>query len=268
MTHRKRTAAVLLLALGGCCCAIPSAPASAAGVVISPLRGTPGAMPQTQISFLGAAAKSLRGISVVGSSSGRHRGRLRSYDSATGTSFLPSKPFAPGERVSVRARWRASTGKTRRLSDTFTVATPATVPLNGFPSVHGTPADVQNFVSQPTLHPPVLTVHQAGPGSAPGLLFTGPFFGPGQYGPAIYNNAGHLVWFRPVPAGDDAADFRPQTYRDKPVLTWWQGRTVSFGYGLGEGVIADAHYKTLAVVKTGNGLEADEHEFKLTPQGS
>ncbi len=48
----------------------------------------------------------------------------------------------------------------------------------------------------------------------------------------------------------------------------WQGRTVSFGYGLGKGVIADDRYKTIATVKTGNGLAADEHEFKLTPQGS
>jgi Arylsulfotransferase (ASST) len=268
MTPHKRLAAVLLAAASGIACSISCAPASAAGVVISPLRGTPSAMPRTQISFLGASASSLSAISVVGSSSGHHRGRLRSYASATGASFLPSKPFRPGERVTVHARWRPSKGRTLRLSDTFNIANPAVITLTEFPATPGTAADVQNFVSQPSLHPPVLTVHQASAGSAPGLLFTGPFFGPGQYGPAIYDNAGNLVWFRPVPAGEDAADFRTQSYRGKSVLTWWQGRTVSFGYGLGKGVIADDRYRTIATVKTGNGLAADEHEFKVTPQGS
>jgi hypothetical protein len=84
----------------------------------------------------------------------------------------------------------------------------------------------------------------------------------------IFDNAGNLVWFRPLPAGRDAADFRTQLYRGRNVLTWWQGKTISFGYGLGEGVIADANYRTIGVVKTGNGLLADEHEFLLTPHGS
>ena len=273
MIHRPRAAShpALLIAAIACTCSILASPASAgaAGVTISPLPGTPTAEPQTQISFRGAGASSLSAISVVGSSSRRHRGRLRSYASAVGASFRPSKPFSPGEHVTVHARWHPSHGHTRRLSTAFTIATPASIPLSGFPSTPGTPADVQSFLSQPSLHPPVLTVRQAaGASSAPGLLFTGPFFGPGQYGPTIYDNAGRLVWFRPVPAGDDAADFRTQTYRGKPVLTWWQGRTVNFGYGLGEGVIASSSYKTIARVKTGNGLQADEHEFKLTPQGS
>jgi len=92
--------------------------------------------------------------------------------------------------------------------------------------------------------------------------------GPGQYGPAIYDNAGNLVWFRALAPGQDAADFRTQTYRGQTVLTWWQGRTLSFGFGLGEGVIANSSYKTIATVKAGNGLQADEHELTLTPQGS
>ena len=273
MTNRMRPAPrpALLIAAVACTCSILAAPATArpAGVTISPLPGTPAAPPQTQISFLGAGASSFSAITVVGSSSGRHRGRLRRYASAVGASFVPSKRFSAGEHVTVHARWRPSHGHTRRLSTAFTIATPAVIPLSEFPSTPGTPADVHSFLSQPRLHPPVLTVHQAaGSGSAPGLLFTGPFFGPGQYGPTIYDNAGNLVWFRPAPAGEDAADFRTQTYRGKPVLTWWQGHTVTFGYGLGEGVIAGSSYKTIARVKTGNGLQADEHEFKLTPQGS
>jgi hypothetical protein len=76
------------------------------------------------------------------------------------------------------------------------------------------------------------------------------------------------VWFKQVPAGQDAADFRTQSYRGENVLTWWQGRTLQLGYGLGEDVIANSNYKTIAVVKAGNGLRADEHEFNVTPEGA
>jgi hypothetical protein len=84
----------------------------------------------------------------------------------------------------------------------------------------------------------------------------------------IFDNAGNLVWFRPLPEGRDAADFRTQEYRGKSVLTWWQGKTITFGYGLGENVIANANYRTISVVRAGNGLMADEHEFLVTPHGS
>jgi outer membrane protein assembly factor BamB len=266
MNHRKRLAlslATLSLATLAVC-----ASASAATVTISPLPGTPSATAQTQISFLGASAGSLGHVSVVGSASGAHSGRLRSYSSALGASFLPSRPFTPGERVTVHARW--SVGKrARSLSTFFTVAHPAPPPNGEFPAVPGTPADVQNFQSQPELHPPAVTVRQlAGAGSAPGYLFAGPFLGPGQWGPMIFDNAGHLVWFRPLPPGLDAADFRTQAYRGRTDLTWWQGRTLILGYGLGEDVIAGSDYKTVAVVKAGNGLQADEHEFTLTPRGA
>jgi hypothetical protein len=269
MNHRKRLAVPWLLATLGLGWPIFDGQASAATVTISPLPGTPTALAHTQISFLGAPAKALSSISVVGSSSGRHRGHLHSYASAAGASFIPSKPFTAGERVTVHARLTTSKRRHSNLSSAFTIAQPGVVAENEFPPIPGTPADVQSFSSQPGLHPPSVTVHQApGAGSAPGYLFAAPFLGPGQWGPMIFDNAGHLVWFRPLPGGEDAADFRTQVYRGKNVLTWWQGRTLQFGYGLGEDVIADANYKTLATVKAGNGLQADEHEFTLTPQGS
>jgi hypothetical protein len=265
MTHRKRLAVLcsLLPTLWLC------AAASASTVTISPLAGTATAMPTTQISFLGASTSALGSISVVGSSSGPHAGRLRAYYSATGASFLPSKPFAPGERVTVRASLKSAAGRRSSLSDTFTIAQPAVVTPTAFPSVPGGPADVQSFRSQPELHPPTVTVHQpAGAGGAPGYLFAAPFLGPGQYGPMIFDNAGNLVWFDPLPAGQDAADFRTQIYHGKNDLTWWQGRTIQLGYGLGKDVIANANYQDVAVVKAGNGLQADEHEFTVTPKGS
>jgi hypothetical protein len=264
MTHRK-----LLTLLGLLAILCLDAQASAASVTISPLPGTPTALPATQISFLGAPAGALGSISVVGSSSGRHGGHLHSYDSAVGASFIVNRPFTPGEHVTVRAELATGAGRHTTLSSAFTIARPASVSQAEFPATPGTPADVQSFFSQPALHPPAVTVRVAPAAeSAAGYLFASPFLGPGQWGPMIFDDSGDLVWFHPLPGGEDAADFRTQTYHSKNVLTWWQGRTLQLGYGLGEDIIANANYKTIGVVKAGNGLRADEHEFTLTPEGS
>jgi hypothetical protein len=257
-----------LAALALLCTLTLAGSAEAAGVTLSPLPGTPTAMPATQISFLGAAPGSLSAIRVVGSRSGRHGGHLRAYSSATGQSFLPSRPFQPDEHVSVHARWRAG-GRTITLSTHFKVAQPVEPPKGSFPTTPGTAADEQSFHTLPSLHPPQVIVHQpAGGAGAPGYLFAAPFLGPGQWGPMIFDDAGNLVWFKPLAAGEDAADLHTQDFHGKSVLTWWQGETILLGYGLGEDVIANANYKTVAVVRAGNGLQADEHEFDLTPQGS
>jgi hypothetical protein len=264
MKTGTRLAALALLATLG-----SATQASAAPVTISPLAGTPTALPGTQISFLGASAKALGAVSVVGSISGRHSGRLRSYSSATGASFLPSRPFTPGERVSVRAVWAVSKQSRRTLSDSFTIAQPNEVSKSELSDTPGTAADVQSFQSQPALHPPTVTIgHAAGAGVAPGYVFATPLLGPGQHGPMIFDNAGDVVWFHPLQGDEAAADFQTQNFHGKNMLTWWQGHTLALGYGLGEDLIVNANYRTVAVVKAGNGLQADEHEFTVTPEGS
>src|ERR1700743_1147798 len=100
----------------------------AGAVTVSPLAGSRDASPQTQISFLGTPAGSLSVQSVVGSRTGAHRGRLRAYSQGYGASFLPSRPFAAGERVTVRARARVG-GASRSILDTFAVAKPDTIRL-------------------------------------------------------------------------------------------------------------------------------------------
>jgi Arylsulfotransferase (ASST) len=265
---RARAAGIVAAALLALYAAGAAAPAAHAALAISPLPGSSGALPSTQISFLGASASSLSSISVVGSSSGRHSGRLRSYSSATGASFVPRKPFTPGERVAVHARLRRGS-HAKRLSSTFTVAQPATIPLVEFAVGPTKASDIQSFRSEPRLRPPVVTIHHAAAGaSAPGYIFATPFIGPGQYGPMMFDNAGDLVWFRPLAHDEDAANFRTQIYRGQNDLTWWQGRTLNFGYGLGANVIVNANYRTVATVRAGNGLYADEHEFVVEPDGS
>jgi hypothetical protein len=82
----------------------------------------------------------------------------------------------------------------------------------------------------------------------------------------IINDAGQLVWFKPM-SGKIAADFRTQTYDGKPVLTWWEGR-LFVGDGTGEGVIYDSTYSPVARVRAANGFPFDLHEFTITPRGT
>jgi hypothetical protein len=69
--------------------------------------------------------------------------------------------------------------------------------------------------------------------------------------------------------GQVAADFRVQSYRGKPVLTWAQHSNFGKLAG-GESVnfIADDTYHVIATARAGNGLNADAHEFLLTPEGT
>ena len=60
----------------------------------------------------------------------------------------------------------------------------------------------------------------------------------------IVDNAGQLVWFRPLPGIQAATDFRAQTYQGKPVLTYWQG-TSRQGIGTGKLVILDQTYRVI-----------------------
>ncbi len=122
--------------------------------------------------------------------------------------------------------------------------------------------------------PPEVTVLQNSPGQGDGLIFIAPKGAgigggpqPGPVGPEIVNSSGRVVWFSPVTNGQVAADFRVQSYRGKPVLTWAQQSNFGKLAG-GESVntIADSTYHVIATVKAGNGLNADAHEFLLTPQ--
>lgn len=115
---------------------------------------------------------------------------------------------------------------------------------------------------------PAVRVTTPSRGTAPGYLFMAPKRGQGApTGPLIFDNDGQAVWFKALPAGVRAYDFRVQRYQGKPVLTWWQGRTQS-GFGQGVGVIYDDHYRQIATVRAGNGLQADFHEFVLSPRGT
>ena len=124
------------------------------------------------------------------------------------------------------------------------------------------------FRSRPDLRPPVITVNTPARDAAPGYVFAAAKNGPGedhpsQDGPMILGNDGEPVWLHPVREEErDVMDFKAQSYRGRPVLTWWEG--VHGGYGRGEYVVFDESYKEIARVRAGNGYEGDHHEFLIT----
>jgi hypothetical protein len=260
-------AAVCALLAGQALLAPP--PARAAALAISPLNGTPDASPQTQISFLGVPADEIAQVSVVGSRSGRHSGRLRAYVSSPGASFLPARPFVQGEHVSASALV-GRRGHARRVATSFTVARLSSYrpPASGGPAP-AAPGTTQSFLSAPALRPPKVAITTDAPGAAPGDVFITPTHGLGQSGAMIVNSQGALVWYQPVPSGEVATDLQVQSYRGQPVLTWWQGRIPSvLGVGFGTDEIYNSSYQPVAKVSAGNGYQADLHEFQITPQGS
>jgi len=236
-------------------------------VTVSPLPGSHDASPQTQISFLGVPKGELSRISVLGSRTGAHAGRLLGYSEGDGASFVPSKPFAQGETVTVSGQLRTGAA-VQPLLDRFTIAYQDTLTRTPETVHPGSASEIQGFRSRPDLQPPAVTVTASSPAVAPGDEFVAPYDGPGQSGPMILDSSGGLVWFKALRKYTSATNLRVQEYAGKPVLTWWQGDISVHGFGLGEGVILDNAYAQIARVRAGNGLQADLHDFQLTPQGT
>ena len=238
-------------------------------VTVSPFPGTPDASPTTQVSFLGGPHTLVSDVHVVGSRSGSHAGRLEAYSTGTGESFLPQTPFTAGEQVHVTARVTQDGGPATTVSTSFTVAFQAPVSQRQFPVSPGNSADIQHYRSAPTLTPTIVRITTPPrAGATPGDLFLAPYQAKGTPGPMIADQSGKLIWFDPLPADDAASNFRVQSYQGQPVLTWWQGRILSLGFGQGEDEIYNTSYRPVARVRAGNGYHADLHEFRLAPDGT
>ena len=138
-----------------------------------------------------------------------------------------------------------------------------------------------SFVSAPILHPPRIATDARGQGGklAPGdflvanfpnLLLTEPRKGvgvrmTGQSGPLILDSHLQPVWFEPVPTNVVAMDLKQESYRGKPVLTWWQGGLTSTGAPTsGEVVVVDQHYHKLASVTGRDGWTISEHDAVIS----
>jgi hypothetical protein len=234
-------------------------------VEVSPGEGSDTADPDTELSFLGVPIRDISGVRVVGALSGSHAGRLEAYSQGDGASFVPDKPFTPGENVEVRVSI-AIGGRGGTYSYNFHVDTPwSTAGVGPFPNPTVPPEDYQTFATLPGMQAPILTVTKPDRDPAAGDVFTSNGPAPGAYGALIYTPQGRLVWFDELSGGTVADDVNVQTYEGRSDLTFWQGKVLSLGFGQGEDVVLNRHYQTVATIKGGNGLEADLHEFQIAP---
>ncbi|MHB1861002.1 MAG: arylsulfotransferase family protein [Solirubrobacteraceae bacterium] len=140
-----------------------------------------------------------------------------------------------------------------------------------------------SYVSAPALHPAKLNVDVARGGRARGLIFLDPFAGGrkplvGEEGAEILQEDGQPVWTHTAGRGEAAVDFEAQTYRRKPVLTWWQGnvavppRFTNLPTGSPEPgaryYVYNDHYQRIKTVYAKGGWTADLHEFRITPRNT
>jgi Arylsulfotransferase (ASST) len=117
--------------------------------------------------------------------------------------------------------------------------------------------------TRPDLRIPPLTVTRREQGISGDPIFIAPYNAPkAQAGAVIVDNAGQAIWENPL-ASKVTTNFRVQSYRGSPVLTWWEG-SIELGHGVGEYVIADSSYRTIRRVQAARGLRGDLHEFVIT----
>jgi hypothetical protein len=264
-----RRICLLLALVSGLVAGLPAGVALAQSPAVSvyPSPGTSYNLPGTQITFRGIAPNQIGAVTVAGSASGTHGGRIAPDSDGGGGSFLPSAPFKSGETVTVTTSLNIVGGHNGTF--TFKIENPSRpIGPGPLPLVHGGANAVQHFHSRPDLQPPAVAVTKASAPASEGDIFVAPQFGPVQNGPMILDPNGHLLWFDPFPVGQKqlVTDFRVQNLFGKPVLTWFQG-TTNHGTGEGEGIILDQNYNQIDQVKAGNGLQMDLHEFLVTPQG-
>ncbi len=236
-------------------------------VSVYPIAGSRVVSPRAQIAFRGISANQIGRITVRGSKSGLHGGKLKADSDGRGASFYPNKPFRPGERVTVTTHLRIVHdyhGKFR-----FWVARPWKGRVGGgaLPPAARARGDVYNFHSRPDLHPVGIHVNRFPTNTAHGYIFVAPQNGPVQRGPMVLDSNGGLVWFKSLPPPESATNVRVQKLYGKPVLTYWQG-TMSSGFGSGSDIINDDSYTVTHVVNCANGLHADLHAFLITKQNT
>jgi hypothetical protein len=121
--------------------------------------------------------------------------------------------------------------------------------------------------TRPDLRIPSLTVTRNVQGASSDPIFLAPYNVPvGQVGAVIVDAGGQPLWENPL-EDKVTANFRVQSYRGAPVLTWWEG-AIEYGHGVGEYVIADSAYRTVRRVQAARGLHGDLHEFVITPRNT
>ncbi len=159
-------------------------------------------------------------------------------------------------------------------------ATPAVAGAKGGKSCRA-PKSAWKFAST-KLRPPRIRVCTRKHGTAPGMVFLGPFrdaqYGGliGQAGALMVDQGGNPVWFHPAPKNEQDSNFSTQSYgsTQQPVLTFWEGEIAipPHTHGLPAGApvkgsffVYNNHYKRIRTIKAqGKGWITDFHELILT----
>jgi hypothetical protein len=250
---------------------------------VSPSPGTALVSPWNTLAFrqgctIDATSLDEASLSVVGSASGTHDGRLVLSDDGRTIVFRPDLPFALGEDVAVTLdhgiRTRTGT-ELPGLSFHFTVSPmdprqaldpalraafsddpPEQPPQPGTAEIVAQSAPLPGC-APPSSYPPIAL--RASDHPEPGYVFFSPFRNtlPGHL--VIVDNLGNPIFYRRIPA--PSTDFKVQpdgrlTYFSQSL----SGSTAQF-YAL------DASYTVVDSFATGNGYVTDSHELQVLPNG-
>jgi Arylsulfotransferase (ASST) len=233
-----------------------------------PAPGTLTAQRGTEISLRGVAPGAIGVVEVTGSSSGRRQGTLLPHADGDGASFVPTRPFRPGEWVTVRTRLdvRGARGGDFRFTvlegefETSRLGPDKRVPRPRSGTYHA-------YRSDPALKPPRLRVTRHRPGRAPGYLVLNTGWDeerPRPEGLLIADDRGQPVYFRSRTAARKVFDVAVQHYQGRPVITYWEGRFAQ-GWGYGDYVVLDESYREILRVEAKGGYRADIHDMRITP---
>jgi hypothetical protein len=276
------------------CCAAPLAAAPPGGPVmvtgieryqyLSPVPGSQRVSPRNNVVIrLGAAldpASVARGLlTVTGSISGSHSGRLVLSDDRKTIVYRPDLPFALGEAVSVRLEPGVETadgGSLPAVSFGFTISAsdpsqmPATIPEEFSWLRRAAPADPRQTDippdpgapystpcdSLPTHYPAPVVLASNDPGS--GAVFIAPFkAGNNDERLLIIDNSGAPLFYRSVSGVGPAFDFKRQP----------DGRLTYYLLQPSRFIVLDSTYAVVDSFETGNGYVTDVHELQLLPNG-
>src|SRR5579875_787169 len=148
----RRTATTLASAL--VLALLAPAAARAATVSVFPSPGDRVATPSTQITIRGVPTSEFGTITVTGSKTGVHTGTVEADSDGDGGSFIPAKPFAAGETVTVRTGLDVVGAQDGSWS--FQVAIPGSVTQRKLKPEAGASGDTWNYSTAPSIHPPVI----------------------------------------------------------------------------------------------------------------
>lgn len=246
--------------------ASPTRPAAAARPTVSvfPAPGTSYNSSRSEISFRGVDAAHVGRFSVDASVSGHHSGQLRPHSDGDGVSYVLATPFRDGETVTVKTGLDVRGGRGGAWRFRISVRAPfPNIPVPGAPVA----PPLASYRTQPDLHPPVYTTQTPARGTVAGLTFSAPYGPANVQGVMISDDSDQPLYYRNTPGG--GFDFRAQTLKGKPVLTYWQGSGVTLpGTGQGTFVVLDDHYNVVASVAALDGYAADIHDFTITRKGT